>query len=104
MNPFRSSPSCAFLAGAGLGGAIPNAAALAAEFAPRRVRPIAVTLVIVCVPLAAVPGCSGVRLLPQLGWRGLFVIGGLVPVIAAVALQRVLRNRRATWSAIQPVD
>ena len=39
------------LAGAGLGGAIPNAAALAAEYVPRRHRHIAVTLTIVCVPL-----------------------------------------------------
>ncbi len=90
MNPSQLAV-LRFLAGAGLGGAIPNATALAAEFAPRRVRPIAVTLVIVCVPLGGtIAGLLGVRLLPELGWRGLFVIGGLVPVIAAVALRRLL--------------
>src|SRR5919109_3612131 len=40
-----------FLAGLGLGGAMPNAAALASEYVPRRHRPFAITLTIVCVPL-----------------------------------------------------
>jgi AAHS family 4-hydroxybenzoate transporter-like MFS transporter len=40
-----------FLAGIGLGGAMPNAATLAAEYVPVRLRPIAVTITIVCVPL-----------------------------------------------------
>jgi AAHS family 4-hydroxybenzoate transporter-like MFS transporter len=39
------------LSGIGLGGAIPNAAALAAEYVPKRQRPIAVSLAIVCVPV-----------------------------------------------------
>ena len=41
------------LAGIGLGGAMPNAAALAAEYVPLRQRPFAVTLAIVCVPVGA---------------------------------------------------
>jgi MFS transporter, AAHS family, 4-hydroxybenzoate transporter len=40
-----------FLAGLGLGGTIPNAAALAAEYVPVRQRPLAVTITVVCVPL-----------------------------------------------------
>jgi MFS transporter, AAHS family, 4-hydroxybenzoate transporter len=80
-----------FLAGTGLGGAIPNATALAAEFAPRRVRPIAVALTIVCVPLGGtIAGLLGVRLLPILGWRALFVAGGIAPVLAALALIRAI--------------
>ena len=43
-----------FLASAGLGGAIPNATALAAEYVPARHRPVAVTLTIVCVPLGVI--------------------------------------------------
>ena len=79
------------LAGAGLGGAIPNAAALAAEYVPRRHRHIAVTLTIVCVPLGAtIAGLLGIRILPEVGWRALFVIGGVVPVIGALALMRLL--------------
>src|SRR4051812_21088339 len=40
-----------FLVGLGLGGAMPNATALSSEFVPRRFRPFAVTLTIVCIPL-----------------------------------------------------
>ena len=40
-----------FLAGVGLGGAMPNAATLASEYVPRRQRPAAVTFTIVCIPL-----------------------------------------------------
>jgi AAHS family 4-hydroxybenzoate transporter-like MFS transporter len=92
---FASSPGqltvVRLLAGAGLGGAIPNATALAAEYVPRRYRPMAVTLTIVCVPLGAtIAGLIGIRLLPLLGWRTLFAIGGLVPVLAALVLIRVL--------------
>ena len=50
------------LAGIGLGGAMPNAAALAAEYVPLRQRPFAVTLAIVCVPVGAtLAGFAGDR-------------------------------------------
>ena len=76
-----------FFAGVGLGGALPNAAALAAEFVPRRHRALAVTLTIVCVPLGGtLAGLLALRVLPTLGWRTLFVIGGVIPIAAAVLL------------------
>jgi AAHS family 4-hydroxybenzoate transporter-like MFS transporter len=79
------------LASAGLGGAIPNAAVLAAEFVPKRIRPVAVTLTIVCVPVGGmIAGLLGVRLLPVLGWRNLFIIGGVLPLIWALVLWRAL--------------
>jgi AAHS family 4-hydroxybenzoate transporter-like MFS transporter len=80
-----------FAAGIGLGGAMPNAAALAAEFVPSVRRPIAVTLTIVCVPLGGtVAGLLGIRALALLGWRMLFVLGGLVPIVAAALYLRLL--------------
>jgi MFS transporter, AAHS family, 4-hydroxybenzoate transporter len=79
------------IAGIGLGGAIPNAAALAAEYVPLRHRPLAVTLAIVCVPLGGVvAGLVAVPALPALGWRGTFALGGLVPALAALALVPLL--------------
>jgi AAHS family 4-hydroxybenzoate transporter-like MFS transporter len=79
------------LAGVGLGGAMPNAAALAAEYVPRRSRPDAVTVTIVCVPLGGtLAGLLGIRLLPIVGWRMLFVLGGLVPLAAAIVLRVLL--------------
>ena len=80
-----------FLAGIGLGGAIPNAAALAAEYVPRQRRPFAVTLAIVCVPLGGtLAGLVAVPAIPAVGWRGLFLIGGTIPVVVALVLLRVL--------------
>lgn len=80
-----------FLAGAGIGGALPNAAALTAEFTPARNRPVAVTCTIVCVPLGGiVGGLLAAQLLPTLGWRALFVVGGAAPIVLALVLALVL--------------
>ena len=79
------------IAGLGLGGAIPNAAALAGEYVPLRQRPFAVTLAIVCVPLGAtLAGVAAIAALPTVGWRGLFVIGGATPIVGAVLLTRLM--------------
>jgi AAHS family 4-hydroxybenzoate transporter-like MFS transporter len=96
------------LAAAGLGGAIPNATALAAEYVPPRHRPVAVTLTIVCVPLGGtIAGLLGAQLLPLVGWRSLFLIGGTVPVLYAAALTRLLpesprdlEHRPGRWSEL----
>jgi AAHS family 4-hydroxybenzoate transporter-like MFS transporter len=93
------------LAGLGLGGAIPNAAALASEFVPRRHRSFAVTLTIVCVPVgAALAGLVAIRVVPALGWRALFAIGGLAPIAVALILMamlpespRYLARQRTRW-------
>jgi len=76
-----------FMTGLGLGGALPNAAALAGEYVPLRHRPLAVTATIVCVPLGAtIAGLAAIPALPAIGWRGLFLLGGALPLAAAVAL------------------
>ena len=68
--------------GLGTGGALPNASALAAEFAPLRRRPMAVKLTLVCVPLGGMlGGLLAARVLPQLGWRGLYAAGGALPLL-----------------------
>lgn len=80
-----------FLAGVGLGGAMPNAAALASEYVPRRQRPFAVTLTIVCVPLGGMLAAylAG-QIIPAFGWRTLFLAGGAVPLIALVGFMRFM--------------
>jgi AAHS family 4-hydroxybenzoate transporter-like MFS transporter len=96
------------LAGLGLGGAIPNAAALASEFVPRRHRSFAVTLTIVCVPVgAALAGMAAIRIVPALGWRALFTIGGLAPIAVALLLMamlpespRYLARQRGRWGEL----
>ena len=80
-----------FLAGIGLGGAMPNAATLAAEFVPRAWRSVAVTLTIVCVPLGAtIAGLLGSQVLARSGWRFLFEIGGVIPLVLAAVLVYLL--------------
>jgi AAHS family 4-hydroxybenzoate transporter-like MFS transporter len=94
-----------FVAGLGLGGAMPNAAALASEYVPRRYRPFAVTWTIVCIPLGGtLAAFLGGRALPVFGWRALFAIGGLlslaVAMIAMFALPespRYLTRQRIRW-------
>jgi AAHS family 4-hydroxybenzoate transporter-like MFS transporter len=94
-----------FLAGLGLGGAMPNAAALASEYVPRKQRPFAVTLTIVCIPLGGtLAALFAGQVLPRYGWRALFVIGGLVPLLVALALFKLLPEspqflaiRRERW-------
>ena len=80
-----------FLAGLGLGGAMPNAAALASEYVPRRHRPFAITLTIVCVPLGGtLAAFVAGYVMPVFGWRTLFALGGALPLIVAVVLLRFL--------------
>jgi AAHS family 4-hydroxybenzoate transporter-like MFS transporter len=97
-----------FIAGFGLQGAVPNAAALVSEYVPLRHRALAVTLTIVCFPLgAALAGLLAIPVLPVLGWRVLFVIGGFIPLAVAVVLLRYLPEsprflvrRPARWSEL----
>lgn len=80
-----------FVAGIGLGGALPNAAALAAEYVAVVHRPLAVTLTIVCVPVGGVlAGLLAVPGLPVLGWRGMFALGGALPLVLGAILLPVL--------------
>lgn len=75
------------VAGFGLGAAMPNAATLLAEFAPRRKRGLAVTLGIVCIPLGGVGGgLVAAAILPAFGWQSLFLVGGIMPIAIALLL------------------
>jgi AAHS family 4-hydroxybenzoate transporter-like MFS transporter len=79
-----------FLTGLGLGGAIPNLVALAAEYMPRRASRSAVTLVFCGMPLGAMlAGLTAQHVLAHWDWRVIFIIGGLLPI--AVALIIALR-------------
>ncbi|MBW7970235.1 MFS transporter [Bradyrhizobium sp. BR 10289] len=79
------------LAGLGLGGALPAATALIAEFTPRRNRSLSVMLGIVCIPVGGmIGGVLAAQLLPEYGWRMLFVVSGILPMIVAAILAAVL--------------
>jgi MFS transporter, AAHS family, 4-hydroxybenzoate transporter len=74
-----------FLTGIGAGGALPNASALASEFAPLRKRPVAVTFTSVCIPVGGMlGGLAAARILPN--WRTLYGVGGVSALLLAVIL------------------
>lgn len=71
-----------FFTGLGLGGAIPGVIALAAEYAPPGRRKLIVAMVFSGFPLGAVVGSLvSALVMPELGWRAVFVIGGVAPAI-----------------------
>lgn len=95
-----------FIAGLGIGGALPSSTTVTAEFTPARRRTLAVTATIVCVPLGGMlAGIFSGQVLPAFGWRGLFFIGGSFPIVLAVILfftlpesPRFLARHPARWS------
>jgi AAHS family 4-hydroxybenzoate transporter-like MFS transporter len=71
-----------FLTGLGLGGAMPNAIALTSEFNPRRRRATMVMIMFCGFSVgAALGGVLAAALIPQFGWRSVFVIGGIAPLL-----------------------
>ena len=80
-----------FAAGVGMGGALPNAAALAAEWTPPRYRVVAVTITIVCIPLGGVVGGAlAAEVLPAQGWRAMMQWAGALPLALLLFLWRGL--------------
>jgi len=74
------------LAGLGIGGVVPNVVSINAESAPRKLRATLAIIGVGCVPLGgAIPGFVTAVFVPQYGWQILFLIGGIVPIIIAIA-------------------
>jgi AAHS family 4-hydroxybenzoate transporter-like MFS transporter len=74
------------LAGLGIGGVIPNIVAINAESAPRRQRATLALIAVGFVPIGgAIPGFVAAALVPTHGWQILFTIGGIVPIVLALA-------------------
>src|SRR5712675_677133 len=70
-----------FLTGLGLGGAMPNAIAMTSEFNPRRRRATMVMIMFCGFSVgAALGGLLAAAMIPQFGWRSVFVVGGLAPL------------------------
>lgn len=97
------------IAGCGLGGAIPASSSLIAEFTPVYRRAFAVTIGITSIPVGAfIGGGAASALLPQLGWRPLFVFGAAIALALSALLAftlpespTLLLRRRVTGSRLQ---
>jgi MFS transporter, AAHS family, 4-hydroxybenzoate transporter len=78
---------CRLLAGLGLGGATPCFIALTSEYAPARRRAMLVTLMWSAFPLGGMMGgLLNSYLLVHVGWRAIFYVGGVAPLLLAAFL------------------
>src|SRR3954467_3211056 len=76
-----------FLTGLGLGGAMPNTIAMTSEFNPQRRRATMVMIMFCGFSLgAALGGLLAAALIPQFGWRSVFVVGGAAPLLLVPVL------------------
>jgi MFS transporter, AAHS family, 4-hydroxybenzoate transporter len=88
---FHSLLACRFLAGLGLGGAIPNLLALSSEYAPKRYRGLLTGVLFAAFPLGGFVGAlASAVVIPFMGWPALFYIGGAVPLVLAFIVLAVL--------------
>ena len=70
-----------FLAGTGMGAAMPNTSTLLSEYAPARRRALMITVMFTGFNLgSALIGFAAGWMIPHHGWRSVLVLGGLVPL------------------------
>lgn len=70
-----------FITGLGLGGALPNAITLTSEYAPAKRRSNLVTLMFCGFTIgSALGGIFSAQLIPQIGWHGILLVGGVLPL------------------------
>jgi MFS transporter, AAHS family, 4-hydroxybenzoate transporter len=80
-----------FLTGLGLGGAMPNTIAMISEYSPRRRRATMVMIMFCGFSVgAALGGFLSAALIPQFGWRSVFVVGGVAPLLLVPVLAHQL--------------
>ncbi len=88
---FSSTPAQLFLwrllTGIGLGMSLPNATALTSEYVPKRTRAFLITAMYVSIALGAlIAGFTAPWLIDTFGWRSIFIVGGVLPLLVSVLL------------------
>lgn len=80
-----------FLIGLGMGGATPALLALTAEYSPKSRRGTFMTLVLLGLPGGALlGGLVAAAWLPVMGWRGIFLAGGVLPLAMVLVCSKIL--------------
>jgi AAHS family 4-hydroxybenzoate transporter-like MFS transporter len=80
-----------FLTGLGIGGAMPNAIAMTAEYSPLRRRSFMVAVMLTGFIFGSIAaGLIAAPLVPQWGWQSVFLIGGVLPLLLLPILYCVL--------------
>ena len=95
-----------FLTGLGLGAAMPNAVTLMSEYCPDRLRATLTNAMFCGFPLgAAFGGFLAAWMIPQFGWRSVLMLGGIAPLVLAVAMLLMLpESVRFMVARAQPAD
>jgi AAHS family 4-hydroxybenzoate transporter-like MFS transporter len=76
-----------FVTGLGLGASMPNGTALTSEYMPARRRAALVTLMFCNMAVGAfVAGFTAPAIIETWGWRGIFVVGGVLPLLVSLVL------------------
>jgi MFS family permease len=87
-----------FLIGVGLGAVMPNALALAGEQFSRQRQASMIGLVGIGISLGGVvAGVTAARVLPPYGWRGLFTVGGILPLLIAIIIALAMPESPAVY-------
>ena len=90
-NSYASLFALRLMNGIPLGGMLPLAWALNIEYAPKRYRATIVTIVMMGYSLGtALGGPVANRLIPQFGWKSVFIAGGIAALVSAVVLFLIL--------------
>ncbi|MCI2418047.1 aromatic acid/H+ symport family MFS transporter [Saccharopolyspora sp. K220] len=85
-----------FLAGLGLGGLVPSANALAAEFVPRHRRALVSTLMMSGVPIGgSAAAVLGIWMIPAWGWPSMFGVAAICVVVVLPLCWRLLPETAA---------
>ena len=82
------------LTGLGLGGAMPNLIALAADMSPDRSRNSAIALTYIGMPLGGAVASSIIFLVPTTQWRAVFMLGAIAPLIIGPMMAWLLPGGR----------
>ena len=95
MGAYATSPTqiivLRFLIGIGMGGATPSLLALAGEYSTSSKRGLMITGVLLGLPAGAMlGGLIAASWLPVLGWRGIFLLGGVLPLVLMVVIYVLL--------------
>jgi AAHS family 4-hydroxybenzoate transporter-like MFS transporter len=76
-----------FFTGLGIGGGFPGAASLTGDYAPQRLRATMIMASFTGAPIGGfICGQLAGVLLPTLGWRSVFAIGGVIPLALVVVM------------------
>jgi len=90
------------LTGLGLGGAMPNLIALAADISHDKSRNSAIALTYIGMPIGGAVASSIIFLAPAAQWRSVFMLGAIAPLIIAPMMAWLLPGGRAAARAEAP--